>query len=84
MSYVELPADHAMTAFLSALTPSKVLRDRELTFSKQERKRQTFLREKAKVENQVAIERMFTREEIALAQRVLAAHSESPTTKENN
>ena len=73
MTYIETPADHAMTAFLAHLTPSRVLRDRERTFSKQERKRQQFLRQKAQVENQVAVERMFTRQEIETAQRVIEA-----------
>ena len=52
--YIEGPADAAMTAFLSRLTPSKVLRDRELTFTKEERQRHKFLREKAAVERAVA------------------------------
>lgn len=51
--YIETEPDHAMSAFLSQLTPSKVLRDRELTFTKEERKRQKFLREKAAVERAV-------------------------------
>ena len=54
MTYTETPADHAFTAFLSRLTPSKVLRDRELTFTKEERQRHKFLREKAAVERAVA------------------------------
>ena len=53
MTYTETAADHAFTAFLSKLTPSKVLRDRELTFTKEERQRQKFLREKAAVERAV-------------------------------
>jgi len=73
MTYIEGPADAAFTAWLATLTPSKVLRDRERTFSKTERKRQRFLREKSKVEIQVAVERMFTREEIETAQRVVEA-----------
>jgi hypothetical protein len=73
MTYVEGPADAAFTAWLSTLTPSKVLRDRERTFSKTERKRQIFLRQKAKVERQVAVERMFTASEIEIAQRVIEA-----------
>ena len=51
-TYVETPADHAFTAFLAALTPSRVLRDRERMFSPAERKRQTFLRQKAAVERE--------------------------------
>ena len=51
---IETAADHQMTAFLSRLTPSKVLRDRELTFTKEERQRHKFLREKAAVERAVA------------------------------
>jgi hypothetical protein len=50
MDYIELPSDHAFTAFLSRITPSAALRDRELNFSKEELKRQRFLREKARVE----------------------------------
>ena len=52
--YIETAADHQMTAWLSRLTPSKVLRDRELTFTKEERQRHKFLREKAAVERAVA------------------------------
>ena len=48
--YIETQADHAFSAFLAALTPSRVLRDRELTFSKAERKRMVFLRQKSHVE----------------------------------
>ena len=73
MTYIETASDHAFTAWLATLTRSKVLRDRERTFSKQERKRQLFLRQKAQVENQVAVERMFTRQEIETAQRVVEA-----------
>jgi len=73
VTYVETASDHIFTAWLATLTPSKVLRDRERTFSKTERKRQRFLREKSKVENQVAVERMFTRQEIETAQRVVEA-----------
>jgi len=73
MTYVETASDHAFTAWLASLNRSKVLRDRERTFSKTERKRQRFLREKSKVENQVAVERMFTRQEIETAQRVIEA-----------
>lgn len=72
-AYVETPADHSFTAFLASITPAKALRDRELTFSREERKRQTFLRQKAAVEQKVRVERMFTREQIELAQRVLEA-----------
>ena len=57
MTYIETAADHAFTAFLSKLTPSKVLRDRELTFTKEEKQRHKFLREKAAVERAVAHER---------------------------
>jgi len=73
MTYIETASDHLFTAWLATLTPSKVLRDRERTFSKTERKRQRFLREKSKVENQVAVEQMFTRQEIETAQRVVEA-----------
>lgn len=74
--YVESAADHAMTAFLAHLTPSKVLRDREATFSKVERKRQRFLREKGATEQRQKIHRMFTPEQIEIAQRVVAAQRE--------
>lgn len=50
MTYTELESDHLMTAFLASLTPSKVLRDRERTFTREEKRRQKFLREKAKWE----------------------------------
>lgn len=43
--YVEGPADHAFTAFLAGLTPSRVLRERETSFSKVERKRKKYLTE---------------------------------------
>lgn len=66
MPYVELPADHAMTAFLSTLTIGKVLRDRERNFSKSERKRQRFLREKSRTE--------FNRAHLAVADRWAAQH----------
>lgn len=56
MTYVETPADHAFTAFLAQLTPSLVLKDRERTFSKLERKRQKFLRDKAATERFVAVQ----------------------------
>lgn len=55
MSYVELESDHQMTAFLAGLTPSKVLRDRELKFTRVERRRHTFLRAKARLERQAAV-----------------------------
>ena len=41
--YVEYPSDHAFTAFLASLTPSRVLREREALFSKVERQRKRFL-----------------------------------------
>lgn len=50
MSYVEGPADAAFTAFLAGLTPGKVLKDRSATFTKSERQRDTFLRQKSKLE----------------------------------
>jgi len=76
MPYVELPSDHAMTAFLADLTPGKVLRDRQATFTKVEKKRQRFLREKAKTETRQRVRHMFTPEQIAIAQRVYAAQNE--------
>lgn len=48
--YVESEADHAFTAFLAHLTPSKVLKDRSAMFSKPERKRERFFRQRSKVE----------------------------------
>jgi hypothetical protein len=48
--YVELPSDHAFSAFLAGLTPSRVLRDRERKFTPAERKREAFLRQKAHME----------------------------------
>lgn len=77
MTYIETAADHSFTAFLAALTPGKVLRDRSATFTKVERKRQTFLREKAKTEHRVRVNHMFTPEQIELAQRVLAEQTRS-------
>lgn len=50
MTYVEVESDHAFSAFLAALTPGRVLRDRERMFSPAERKRQKFLRQKAHLE----------------------------------
>jgi hypothetical protein len=50
MSYIESSADHAFTAFLSSLTPSKVLRDRSAMFTRVERKRERFLIAKGQVE----------------------------------
>ncbi len=60
MTYIEYPSDHAFTAFLASLTPSRVLRDRERQFSPAERKRQKFLRQKAAVERAVALSRLGT------------------------
>lgn len=54
--YVETDADHKFSAFLASLTPGRVLRDRELTFSPSERKRQRFLREQARLARQEAAE----------------------------
>lgn len=48
--YTEVDSDHAFSAFLASLTPGRVLRDRELTFSPAEKKLQKFLRQKAHVE----------------------------------
>ena len=45
----DLPADHAFTAFLAGLTPGRVLRDREVNFSKVERKRARYLHEPRKL-----------------------------------
>ena len=52
-AYVELPSDHAFSAFLAGLTPSKVLRDRSALFSKPERQRQRFLKSKGELEYQI-------------------------------
>jgi len=49
-AYVETAADHAFTAFLASLTPGKVLLDRAAMFSKPERKRAVYLRQKTKLE----------------------------------
>lgn len=48
--YIEQPSDHAFTAFLASLTPGLVLRDLSSGFSKPERKRALFLREKRATE----------------------------------
>lgn len=61
MTYIETSADHAFSAFLAGLTPSRVLRDRELRFSPAERKRQHFLRQKSHLK---ALERQ-TRKAVA-------------------
>lgn len=58
--YVEMAADHAFSAFLASLTPSRVLRDRELRFSHVERKRQAFLRQKSHLEALIRQERKDT------------------------
>jgi hypothetical protein len=50
VSYVESAADHAFTAFLAGLTPGRVLSERAAMFSKPERKRAIFLRQKAEYE----------------------------------
>lgn len=50
MIYVETAADHDFTAFLARMTPGKALRDRSAMFSKPERKRAVYLREKSKTE----------------------------------
>ena len=71
MTYVEQASDHAFTAFLAACTPGRVLRDRSAMFSKPERKRAVFLREKSRTEQRATdAERAAIREEetrIALA-----------------
>jgi hypothetical protein len=48
--YIESAADHDFTAFLARMTPGKVLKDRSAMFSKPERKRAVYLREKSKTE----------------------------------
>jgi hypothetical protein len=50
MTYVEEASDHAFTAFLASLTPGLVQRDRSSGFSKPERKRALYLREKRATE----------------------------------
>lgn len=50
MTYVEGPADAAFTAFLAELTPGKVLKDRSAMFTKVERDRDRFLRQRSKEE----------------------------------
>lgn len=79
MTYVELQSDHEQTAWLASLTPSRVLRDRELTFSPAERKRQRFLRQKSAVESEVlAVRRgQFSREQIERAQMELEKMKEN-------
>jgi len=54
MTYTETAADHAFTAFLAHLTPGRVLRDRGNNFSKPERKRAIYLREKTTLEQKIA------------------------------
>lgn len=68
MTYIETPADHAMTAFLGAMTPGKALRDRSAMFSKPERKRAVYLRQKSA--HELAQER---HEEIQLALQMARA-----------
>lgn len=67
MSYVELPSDHEFSAFLASLTPGKVLRDRERSFSTVERKRQKHLRALAHAEGLRKSGRQFSRREIEIA-----------------
>lgn len=50
MAYIELPSDHAFSAFLATLKRSRVLREREAMFSRQERERSRFLVQKSRVE----------------------------------
>lgn len=77
--YVETPADHDFTAFLSNLTPSRVLRDRD-PITTIERKRLRFMRERIKVQEAVAVAReiSFTESQLAVAARWAANN-----TKEN-
>jgi hypothetical protein len=70
-SYVEFESDHAFTAFLSGLTPSRVLRDRSAMFSKPERARDRFLRAKSALERQ-----QFREQEIFIAMQI--ANEKSP------
>lgn len=44
MTYIELPSDHAFTAFLANLTPRKVLKDHRAAMTPVEKKREQFLR----------------------------------------
>lgn len=69
--YVEKPSDHAFSAFLASLTPGRVLRDRERTFTAVERKRQKHLRALAHAEGLRVSGRQFTREQIEVALRVM-------------
>ena len=57
LPYVELASDHAFSAFLAGLTPSRVLKDRSAMFSTVERKRQRFLMAKSEVEFKVFTDR---------------------------
>ena len=75
--YIETPADHAMTAFLAGMTPGRAFKDRQANFTKVERKRQRFLREKTNTETRHRLGHMFTAEQIAITQRVLAAQKAS-------
>ena len=72
MAYIELPADHEFTAFLAALTPGKVLKDRSALFSRPEKKREVFLRAKSK--HELAQER---HEQIQVAMRMAREMRES-------
>lgn len=53
-AYIEMPSDHDFTAFLARMTPSRALRDRERTLSREEKRRQVFLREKEILDGLVA------------------------------
>jgi len=70
--YVEGPADHAFTAFLAGLTPSRVLRERETAFSKVERKRKKFLTEPGAVKPVAGPVVGFTDRQLQIAMDVLA------------
>lgn len=75
MTYIELPSDHAFTAFLAGLTPGKVLKDREVNFSPVERKRAKYLTEPRRGRPRKLLPEPyeFTARQLEIALRVLDA-----------
>lgn len=73
MSYVEFESDHNFTAWLSTLTPSKVLKDRTAVFSKPERQRERFFTARTRVEREEA-----RRQEVAVALLMAAEMKTQP------
>lgn len=80
MTYIETPADHAFTAFLSGLTPGRVMRDLDPIKTRVERKRARFLRDKNAVELMVARQRDFDLTPLAPADRWAATHEQKRET----